>query len=91
MIGFNCFQGYQQSVALADVRSRAFVLLLFSGVARMPKSYTHQRETTWFSSVESLIKMGTLSSRKEFAPRGSEFFPLRAVLHTMENHFYLIR
>ena len=25
---------------------------------------------------------------KEFAPRGSEFFPLRAVPYGMENHFY---
>ena len=27
------------------------------------------------------------SLRKEFAPRGSEFFPLRAVPYGMENHF----
>ena len=26
--------------------------------------------------------------REEFAPRGSEFFPLRAVPYGMENHFY---
>ena len=31
------------------------------------------------------------SLRKEFAPRGSEFFPLRAVPCGIENHFYLIR
>ena len=31
------------------------------------------------------------SERKEFAPRGSEFFPLRAVPYGMENHFYHIR
>ena len=30
------------------------------------------------------------SKRKEFAPRGSEFFPLRAVPYGMINHFYHI-
>ena len=29
--------------------------------------------------------------RKEFAPRGSEFIPLRAVPCDMENYFYEIR
>ena len=28
--------------------------------------------------------------KEEFAPRGSEFFPLRAVPYGMENHFYHI-
>ena len=31
------------------------------------------------------------SERKEFAPRGSEFFPLRAVPYVMENNFNHIR
>ena len=31
------------------------------------------------------------SERKEFAPRGSGFFPSRAVPYGMENHFYHIR
>ena len=31
---------------------------------------------------------GNFSKRKEFAPRGSEFFPLRAVPCGMENYFY---
>ena len=30
---------------------------------------------------------GNFSYRKEFAPRGSEFFPLRAVAYGMGNHF----
>ena len=30
------------------------------------------------------------SKRKEFAPRGSEFFPFRAVPYDMINHFYHI-
>ena len=34
---------------------------------------------------------GNCSYRKEFAPRGSEFFPLKAVPFGMENHFYHIR
>ena len=34
---------------------------------------------------------GNFSYRKEFAPRGSKFFPLRAVPYGMENHFYHIR
>ena len=34
--------------------------------------------------------MGTSLKRKEFAPRGSEFFPLRAVPYGVENHFYHI-
>ena len=33
---------------------------------------------------------GNFSLRKEFAPRGSEFFPLRAVPKGMINHFYHI-
>ena len=31
------------------------------------------------------------SQRKEFAPRGSEFFLLRVVPYGKENHFYHIR
>ena len=31
-----------------------------------------------------------LSKRKEFAPRGSEFFLLRAIHYDMINHFYHI-
>ena len=34
---------------------------------------------------------GNFSERKEFAPRGNEFFPLKAVPYGMENHFYHIR
>ena len=30
------------------------------------------------------------SERKELAPRGSQFFPLKAVHYGMENHFYHI-
>ena len=35
-----------------------------------------------------LFKMGTYILRKEFALRGSEFFPFRAVLYSKENHLY---
>ena len=31
---------------------------------------------------------GNFVKSKEFAPRGSEFFPLKAVPNGMENHFY---
>ena len=34
---------------------------------------------------------GKISLRREFAPRGSEFFLLRAVPYTTENHAYHIR
>ena len=34
---------------------------------------------------------GNFPEWKEFAPRGSEFFPLREVPYGMENHFYHIR
>ena len=34
---------------------------------------------------------GNFSERKEFAPKRSKFFPLRAVPYGMENHFYHIR
>ena len=32
---------------------------------------------------------GNFSERNEFAPRGSEFFPLRAVPYGMENHLFM--
>ena len=34
---------------------------------------------------------GNFSKRKEFASRGSKFFPLKAVPYGMENHFNHIR
>ena len=34
---------------------------------------------------------GNFSERKKFAPRGSEFFSLRAVPYVIENHFNHIR
>ena len=37
------------------------------------------------------FQIRNVSLREEFAPRGSEFFPLRAVPFGMENHFYHIR
>ena len=41
--------------------------------------------------VTKTKKDGNFSLRKEFAPRGSEFFPLREVSYGMENRFYHIR
>ena len=37
------------------------------------------------------FRNGNFSERKEFASRGSEFFPLRAISYGMKNHFYHIR
>ena len=34
------------------------------------------------------FQKGNFSRRKKFAPRGSEFFPLRAVPFDKENHFF---
>ena len=45
----------------------------------------------WFSSIAYLFEMGTSHKRKEFAPKRSEFFSLRAVPYGMENHVYHIR
>ena len=42
-----------------------------------------------FNSVH--FRNGNFSKRKEFAPTGSELFPLWAVPYGMENHFYPIR
>ena len=79
------------------------ILVFNNGVARILKKSRTSKGDYWikqlFSSIASLFKMGTslkgkngnFSERKEFAPRGSEFFPLRAVPHDMENHFYHIR
>ena len=61
-----------------------------NGVARTLKSYAHQRETTRSSSDSLQLRpfsKWNFSKRKEFAPRGSEFFPLKAVLYGI----YLIR
>ena len=52
----------------------------------------HQRETSGLSSDS--LQLRPFSNLelllKEFAPRGSKFFPLRAVPFGMENHFYHI-
>ena len=53
------------------------------------KSFAHQRETTGFNCLP--FRNGNFSLMKEFAPRGSEFFPLRAVPYGMETHFYHIK
>ena len=41
-------------------------------------------------SIVPPFKMGTSLKGKKISPRGSEFFPLRAVTCGMENHFYHI-
>ena len=69
--------------------------LTSNGIARMPPKLCTSKGDywikQWFSSIVSLFQNGNFSLRKEFAPRGSEFFPLRAVPYGMENHFYYIR
>ena len=57
------------------------------------KSYTHQRKLLDQAVILSNcvpFQNENFSERKEFAPRRSEFFPLRAVPYCMENHFYNI-
>ena len=58
------------------------------------KNYAQQRETT--GSINDFLHLcpffkWELLKRKEFAPRGSEFFLLRAVPYGKENNFYHIR
>ena len=61
----------------------------YNGVAKTLKNYLHQGETTGTSSDSLQLRQNeNFSSRKEFAPRGSEFFPLRAVPFGLEKHFY---
>ena len=64
------------------------ILLIFNGVTRMLQKLRISRGDYWnkqcFSSIASIFKI-------LFAPRGSEFFPLRAVPFGNENHFYCIR
>ena len=60
------------------------------------KKFPHQMETTGSSSnyiylVASLLKMNNSLKGKIFAPKGSEFFPLRAVPHGMESPCFYIR
>ena len=73
--------------------------MITNSVARTLKNYAHQRESTGpssdclqlrpFSEWELLLKerTGYQRERKELAPRGSEFFPLRAVPYDMEITF----
>ena len=62
-----------------------------NGVAMLQKLRTSKgdyRIKQCLSSSASLFKMGTSLKRKDFAPKGSELFPLRAVPYGMENHFF---
>ena len=66
-----------------------------NSVARKLKKKTHIKERLLDQAMVLFIcvpfQNGNFSKRKEFAPRGSEFFPLRAVPYGMKNHFYHIR
>ena len=66
-----------------------------NGVARALKKLRPLKRETTGSSSGSLqlrpVSKWELLLRKVFAPRGSEFFPLRAVSYGMDNHFYHIR
>ena len=71
------------------------IVSLNNGVVRTLKKYAHQRETAGSSGEQIhfnqvIFQNGNVSLRKEFFPRGSEFFPLRAVPFGMENRFYHI-
>ena len=66
-----------------------------NGVARTLKKSTHvtgrllDQAAFLFNRIP--FQTGYFSLRKEFASRGSEFLPLRAVSYDMENHLYHIR
>ena len=69
-----------------------------NGVARMLKKLRTSGgdywNKQWFTSIASIFfEMGTSLEGKNSlpAPRGSEFFPLRAVPFGMENQFHHIR
>ena len=70
-----------------------FFACFCNGVARTPKA-THIKGKLLDQAVIlsncAPFQNENFSERKEFAPRGSEFFPLRAVPYGMENHFYNI-
>ena len=70
-------------------------VMQYYGVDRTLKRVTHIKVILLDHSVILFnyvpFQNGNFSLRKEFAPRGSEFFPLRAVPQCMENHFYHIR
>ena len=59
------------------------IMYIHNGVAKtmkkLRKSKGDYQIKHCFSSIVSLFKVGTSLKGKEFAPRGSEFFPLRAV------------
>ena len=67
--------------------------MVLNGVARM-LTVTHIKgrllgqAVTLFNYIPFYNE--NFSERKEFAPRGSEFFALRSVSFAMENHFYHI-
>ena len=69
-------------------------LVCGNDVARMLKMLPTSKIDFWikqcFSSIAPLFKMRT-SLKGKNAPRGSEFFPLRAVPYGIENHFHHIR
>ena len=50
------------------------------------KGRLHDQAVNLFHCVP--LQNGNFSYRKELAPRGSKFFPLRAVRYGMINHFY---
>ena len=61
-----------------------------NGVARTLKKLRTLKGDYWVNQWFSSMRPFSLKE-KEFAPRGSEFFPLRTVSFGMENHFYHIR
>ena len=55
-----------------------------NGVARTLKNYAHQRETTVSRNCVPFLNEN-FSERKEFAPRGSEFFQRERILSFMSS------
>ena len=65
---------------------------MYNGVARKLKKITHMKGRLLDQAVILFncapFQIGNFSQRKGFAPRGSEFFLLRAVLYGIEKSLY---
>ena len=68
-----------------------FLAILCICIARSPKKLLTSKGDywikQWLSSIASLFEI----RGKNFAPKRSEFFPLRAIPYDMENHYYHIK
>ena len=65
--------------------------MVFNGIARTLENVTHIKGRLLLQAVILFncvpFHNGNFSKRKEFAPRGSKYFPFRAVPYGMEINF----